>query len=196
MMGHNGGPPMPPQPTEEQQQMLASPTWEDVIALLRDEPARQFRIDVETDSTVEPDDEEQKASAIELTTAIGTFISTWGPQVQANPALAPLAAGVLKFAIRRFRAGRELEALIEQTLGQIMGAPQQQQGQAATPPPDKTPVEVAQLNLEREKVKQDAETQRAMMDASVQAGDQAIAADDQRLKLIMGGRDPEPQVQA
>lgn len=202
MMGHNGGPPMPAGPTEEQQAILESPTWEEVIALLRDNAARNYRIDVETDSTIEPDDAEQKASAIEFTTALGAFIMQWGPQVQANPALAPLAAEVLKFTVRKFRAGRELEAIIDQTMEKIMaaGPPPGEQPEA----PDQTPVIVQQMKNQAEAAKQASEDQRAQLqaqldqmqmqlDAQAEAGKLEIARGDQQIKLVVANRDPEPQ---
>jgi hypothetical protein len=102
---------------------------------------------------------------------------------------------MIKWGARRFRAGRELEDIIDRTIDQIVeqGA-QQPQGEAAAPPPDKTPVEVAQINFQREQVKQQGENQRAAIEAQVQQGDQAIRAQDNELKVIMGGRDPVPQV--
>ena len=192
MMGHNGGPPMPPEPTEEQAMILASPTWEEVIALLRDNAARQFRIDIETDSTIEPDEAEEKAAATELLQAVAAFIAQWGPQVQANPALAPLAAGMLKFAIRRFRAGRELETLIETTMKQIMAAPPP--AQQAPEPPDKTPVEVQVLKNQGEEIKQAGEDRRANLQAQVDMSEQALDAEAMRAKLALVPRDPDPQV--
>jgi hypothetical protein len=185
--------PPPPQPEipPEMQAILSSPTWEDVIALMRDNAGRQFRIEVETDSTIEPDEAEQKASAIEFTTALGQFITQWGPQVAAQPALAPLAAGVLGFVIRRFRAGRELEALVEQTMQKIMAQPPPQEQAEA---PDKTPVEVQQLKNAQEQMKQQAEDGRAQLEAQVDREDMALRAQETQLKLVVGQRDPEPQV--
>ncbi len=186
-------PPTMPEIPPEMQEALAQPSWEDVVGLLRDNAARQFRIEVETDSTIEPDEQEQKANVIELTTALSGFIAQWGPAVAANPALGPLAGALIKNAVRRFRAGRELEAVIDQTIESVMaGAAKPAEGQA--PPPDKTPVEVAQINLQRETIKQTGEDQRAKLEAQVQQGDQQIRAQDNQLKVVMGGRDPQPQV--
>lgn len=185
--------PPPPQPTEEQQQILASPTWEEVMGLLQDNAMRQFRIDIETDSTVEPDETEQKAAATELVAAIGQFIVQWGPQVAAQPALAPLAAEVLKFAIRRFRAGRELESTIEQVMTQIMASPAPPQGEAAKPP-DTTAVQVQALKNQGEQQKQQAEAVQADLDRQVEMRDQDLRAAEMRAKLAVVPRDANPQV--
>jgi len=185
-------PPPQPEVPPELEQALQSPTWEDVIGLLRDNAARSFRIEVETDSTIEPDEQEEKAAVIELTTALGGFIAQWGPAVQANPALAPLAGALIKNAVRRFRAGRELEAVIDQTMDQVV-AGAAQAAQAQVPPPDRTAVEVQTLKNQQEQMKQQGENERAQLDAQLEAGDQELRQTDQRLKLVIGQRDPEPQ---
>jgi hypothetical protein len=195
MMGQQP-PPQPPIP-DEMQERLASPSWEDVVGLLRDNAGRQFRVDVETDSTIEMDEQEEKQNVVELTSALGGFIQQWGPAVQQNPALAPLAGALVKYAVRRFRAGRDLEATIDQVMDAMAKQPPPSaQGSAPAPPPDPTPLQVAQTKLQTEQIKQQGETQRAVIDAHTQAGDQQIAAQSNQLKLIAFPRDPQPQVQA
>src|SRR5437868_7106817 len=57
MMGMPPQPPAPaPQPTPEQLMLLQKPTWEQVGQLLQDDAARNFRIDIETDSTIGEDE--------------------------------------------------------------------------------------------------------------------------------------------
>lgn len=191
-------PPPPPEPPPELLKMLASPSWEDVVALLRDNASRQFRIDVETDSTIEPNETAERAQTVEFLGAVGQFFSQIGPMVQSVPQSAPMFAEIIKHTVRRFRAGREVEAAIEQTLDQVANMPAGggQQGAAPPEPPDKTPVEVAQINLQREQIKQQGEDNRAQLEAQVAQGDQALKAGDQQLKLVTLNRDPDPQVTA
>lgn len=188
------------QPTQlppEIEKVLGSPTWEDVIALLRDNAARQFRIDIETDSTIEPNEAEEKARMTEFLAALGQFFAQIGPIVQQVPQSAPMFAEIVKATVRRFRAGREVEAVVERTMDQIaQGAMGGGQQAAPPPPPDKTPLEVAQVNLQREQVKQQGENQRAQLDAQVAQGDQVLKSQDQQLKLVVSRRDPDPQVSA
>lgn len=189
----------PPQPEipEELQATLRSPSWEDVEALLKDNALRQFRIDIETDSTIEPDQQEEKAQAVELTQAIGAFIAEWGPAIQAQPALAPLAAGILKFTIRRFRAGRELEDLIESTMDKVMNAPPPQpQGDpaaAAKAQSEQTKLQIAGINAQ---VKQAEIGQRAQEHADemqIEAAQLGLEAQRQQLDAAAMARDPRPQ---
>jgi hypothetical protein len=191
MQAQPGAPPAPPPPIPpEVERILSSPTWEDVTALLKDNALRQFRIEVETDSTIEPNETEEKAQTIELMTALGSFMAQWGPVVQTKPEMAPVVAELLKFALRRFRVGRELEDVVEQAMAQIGNAPpaQQQQPEAPKGP---SPEEMA-IEAQR------AETERMKVQGQI-ANDQAernLDAQDLQIKAVVASRDPTPQVTA
>src|SRR5690242_12154545 len=88
-------------------------TIDAVVALLRNDRMRGFRIDVETDSLVEADQNQEKANATELVAAIANFFKEFGPVVQAQPALAPMVSDLLCFALRRYKVGAELEETVE-----------------------------------------------------------------------------------
>lgn len=114
-------------------------TIDAVVQLLRDDKMRGFRINVETDSLVESDQKQERADATELVSAIGTFFKEFGPIVQAMPPLAPMASGLLQFAVRRYKVGAELEELIEKCMGDV------QQHLANPAPQAIPPVEQAKL---------------------------------------------------
>ncbi len=71
------GMPIPPgmAPDPAMLELMAQPTWEEVQALLRDDALRSFRIDVETDSTVQPDENAAKLAFTEFTSAIVGLMS-------------------------------------------------------------------------------------------------------------------------
>ena len=121
-------PPMPPAPDPKQVALLSEPSSDDVMALLRNPMLRAFRIDIETDSTVEPNDQEEKQRRIEFVQAVGKFMAESLPVVQAQPAMLPVITQSLLFLIRGFRVGREMEDVIEQALDKLSdsAAPQQQ----------------------------------------------------------------------
>lgn len=129
-------------------------TIDAVVQLLRDDEMRGFRIDVETDSMVESDQDAEKRNATEFVTAVGQYLTQLGPVVQVMPPLAPLVGGMLQFAVRRYKVGQELEDLIEKTMGevaQLLGQPK--------PPPPPSPDEL--VKLEGVKTKTQAEIQKA-----------------------------------
>jgi len=104
-------------------QMTGRPVPPAVAALLRDDAARGFRIDIETDSTVVADADAEKAQAVEFTGAVTRFLETAAQVGAARPALLPLLAELLKFSVRRFKAGRTLEETIDRTVSALLAPP-------------------------------------------------------------------------
>lgn len=90
-----------------------------VEKLLRDDTARSFRIDVETDSTLEPDQQEQKSAAVEFVTALTQFMQNAAPLAAAGPEAAKMVGEILLWAVRRF--GDDVDQL-EQTIEQAVEA--------------------------------------------------------------------------
>ncbi|WP_375764226.1 hypothetical protein ACE10X_13165 [Bradyrhizobium sp. Pha-3] len=128
-------------------------TIDAVVQLLRNERMRGFRIDIETDSLVEADQAQEKQDATEFVTAMASFFKEFGPIVQQMPPLAPLASGMLQFAVRRHKVGQELEDLIEKTMGNVA------QHLANPPPPQPSPDE--QIKMQTAQIKGQAEAQKA-----------------------------------
>lgn len=159
-------PALPDQPPVEippqVEQMLKLPTQEEVIQLLRDDRMRSYRIDIETDSTIEADEQAEKASRNEFLQVVGAFMQQAIPAAQAQPALVPMLGEMLMFTVRGYRAGRQLEDVIQQAVDDLSAAAQQ----AATAPVPQDPkmVEVeGRLQLERDRFeheKQQAATER------------------------------------
>ena len=173
MAGGSGAPPMPPPQVPDD-----VITIDKVMRLLRDEPKRHFRIDIETDSTIAGDEAAEKTARTEFITAITKMVETWGPIVTSQPVMAPLAAELMQFGARAFRVGRTLETVIEETaqkLIEVLGQPK--------PPPQPSPDEM--IKLQGTQVKTQAEihkaqigVQQAQIDA--QAKIQAVQMEAQR----------------
>lgn len=100
---------------------------EEVSQLLKSERIRPFLMEVESDSTIMPDEEAEKQSRIEFTTAIGQFLTQAGPMVQAEPSTAPFIGELLKFTAGGFRAGRDLGGAIDDFVDQLEARVQQPQ---------------------------------------------------------------------
>ncbi len=116
----------------------------EVMDLMKNDNLRQFRVNVETDSTVIPNEEIDKARATEFLTSMSAFLSQMLPVVTQVPQLAPLVGEMAKFGARSFKAGRELEDVLTESIDSLtQQAGQPQQGQQE--PPD-SKVQVAQIN--------------------------------------------------
>lgn len=108
---------------QAQQEMAAweqeNAKFDEAFALLQNERLRGFRIDIETDSTIQPDEDAEKERRVEFTTAIGGIIQQAVPLVMQVPEMAGLVSETLLFVARGFRAGRQLEDQIEQSMNAI-----------------------------------------------------------------------------
>lgn len=122
-------------------------TLEQVAGFLKDNKMRSFTLDIETDSTIQPDEDAAKQRATEFVTAVGGFINQTVPQVAMFPQLGPLASEFLKYISKQFRGGREMEGKIEEFADQMVEMSKQ-------PRPDP-----AQQEAEAEAKKAEAQTQ-------------------------------------
>lgn len=133
-----------------------------VAQLLRDQRARLYRIEIETDSTIEPDEQEEKAAAVEFTTAVTGFLKEAGAIAGGSPAMRKLMGDLLMFSVRRFPKATGLEESIESAMKGL----EQEAAQAAQqpPPPDpKVEAERAKLEFERERMSMDLQFKREEM---------------------------------
>ncbi|MCC6889624.1 MAG: hypothetical protein IT536_13905 [Hyphomicrobiales bacterium] len=97
------------------EQMTGITVSPQLVALLRSDKLRGYRIDIETDSTVFEDEATRKQETVEAMTAIGSFMREALPVVQAVPELSPLAFAMLEMGVRQLKQGRAVEDVIEQT---------------------------------------------------------------------------------
>ena len=100
------------------------------MELLRNDQMRDFRIDIETDSTVQPNEITDQQKAVEYSTVVSNILSQGIPAIQAYPQIAPFLAESLKFVARQFKTGRQLEDQLTKLTESIEQTGQQpQQGQ-------------------------------------------------------------------
>lgn len=114
------------QQADEQIQALQNViTIEKVVGLLREQRIRPFVLEIETDSTIQLDENTEKQRRTEFLTALSAAIQQLLPLVQAQPAAGPFAAEMIKFTVAPFRAGRSLTAVIEEFAQTIQQQSQQ-----------------------------------------------------------------------
>ena len=137
-----------------------------VIQLLRDDRMRGFRIDIETDSTIQPDEDAEKQRRVEFLTAVGQFVNQTREVATVMPALMPVLGKSLLFLVRGFRAGRELEDDIERA---IAGMQQQIQQQMNQPKQDPEMVKAqAQVEITKAKTAAEIEASKAKTAAEIE----------------------------
>jgi hypothetical protein len=172
-------------------ELFAQPTWEEVQALLRDDALRSFRIDVETDSTVQPDENAAKMAFTEFTSAIVGLMSAAAGIVPSAPYTAPLFAEVLKQGARTFNVSRSMEDVIDKVFEQAEAAPPvQPQG---PPPPDDTALQVEQMKSQTAQMQAQIEQQRTQMEGQLGQAELQLKGQELQVKAAAISRDPMPQ---
>jgi hypothetical protein len=103
----------PPQIPPEMQMLMSAPSWEDISAKLRDQYERTYRIDVETNSTVDLEATEDKAQIAEFMNAWGQMMSGITPLVESGAMPFEAAKVVMGEVFRRFRFARRVEQALD-----------------------------------------------------------------------------------
>jgi len=118
--------------------------WATVSELLKSPSS--WRIDVETDSTIETDlSIEERAGFL---SAIGDYLRYALPAGQSDPALAPALGQLLLYSARTWRAGRSVESVLEDYVAAVDARAQQQAAaaeQAAQNPPQEEELDPEQM---------------------------------------------------
>jgi hypothetical protein len=187
------GMPIPPglAPDPAMLELMAQPTWEEVQALLRDDALRSFRIDVETDSTVQPDENAAKMAFTEFTSAIVGLMSAAASIVPSAPYTAPLFAEVLKQGARTFNVSRSMEDVIDKVFEQAEAAPPVQP--PGPPPPDESAMQVEQLKSQTAQMQAQIEQQRTQMEGELGMAELQLKGQELQVKAATLSRDPTPQ---
>ena len=118
--------PIPGQPPAKPDPRLSSPTWEEVCAVLKNDKLRGFKVDIETDSTIKPQADDEQKNRIEGITAITGFLEKVVPAVQAGTVPKKVAMELLMFGIRSFKAGPQLEEILDEWGGDDLNGGEEQ----------------------------------------------------------------------
>lgn len=114
-----------------------------MLEFLRNDRARSMTLDIETDSTIAADEQADKASRAEFTTVVSALIEKGMPLVERMPEAVDFIGSMIKFNVRGFRAGREVEkdldAFLEAVKTKVSQPPQ---------PPQPNPVDQAKIEAE------------------------------------------------
>ena len=129
---------------EDIEEMINLPTWEEIEGLIRDNTARSFRIDIETDSTIKTDQDSEKQSRIEFLGAVSGFMRE---AVNVPPELRELSMELLMFGVKGFKISRELETTFESSMREIKKKEEQPQQQ---PDPEQIKAQAEQQRTQSE----------------------------------------------
>lgn len=153
------------------------------LELLRNESSKNFRIEVTSDSMIYQDEQAEKQDRIAFLASVGQFMQMALPVASQAPELTPMLMEMLKFGVTAFKAGKQMEGIIDETADQFRNQAKEMQGQPKPPPPE---IQKLQLQLQAEQQKMQAETQA---DAQRLQAEQAF--EQQKLQMEMQAKQQE-----
>jgi hypothetical protein len=162
------------------------------VALIKQDGVHGFRIDIEADSTIAPDEQAEKKARTEFMQQFVPFMETVIPIAQGNPAMADMAKEMTLFVVRGYRVARPLEETIEKAFAAIAQMPPNpkatgQDGKAPAGKQGADPAEIAAKVHETE-TRAATETQTAAVDAAAQtqkSSDAVTIAREKNATLLM-----------
>jgi hypothetical protein len=176
------------------------------IQLLKDEASKNFRVEVTSDSMIYQDEQQEKQDRVAFLQAVSAFVQTALPVGQAAPELTPLLMEMLKFGVTAFKAGKQMEGIIDETADKFREQAKQAEGQPKPPSPEMQKAQMesqaktqqiqmaAQLDMQKmqaqnelEKAKQEYQAQenqlKFQLEAQRNAADREMEAKLEQMKI-------------
>ncbi len=164
----------------------------DVEAFMRNDTLRTFRIDVETDSTVQPNQEIDKRNAMDFITTMGGFLQQAIPAAEAVPQLAPILGGMVKLAAENMKGGRVLEGMIDEAMDKLVEASQNPQPPQASP---EQQLEQQANQIEQAKIQVDmAKEQNKSVELQIKAKQQGVDLQQMQVDAVINQQNNETDV--
>jgi hypothetical protein len=153
------------------------PTIEQVLAFLKDNRTNSFVLDIETDSTIQADENAEKQRRGEFIGVLSGLLPQLSQMIAAQPQTATFCGELLKFATAPFRAGRSLDGAIDDLVAQM-------QQQADNPQQDNPAQLNAKTALQIEQMKDKRQRDKDQQDAALTAAELKQKDDHKKMELI------------
>ena len=166
---------------EDMQRALMGPTWEDVMGVLKSDMQREYRVDVETNSTVAETISQDMEGLREVLTSLVELWNGVGPAVERGALDMSAVKAISMTIVRRARMGLEVEDALESGMHD--------------PKPQSDP-NAAKAEAEKAKVQADAQLEQQRIAQEERAAQREAALEQQRLQMEEAARARELQMEA
>jgi len=174
-----------PQPSEEMEEAMEEPSWDQVMAVLKNEKLRGFVVDVETDSTIEPDQQAQQQAAVAYVGAVAQFLTAALPVMQAEPESVDFLGELLSWATRSWKGADTIEGAVDEFIDKMKKKVEQAEGQ---PPPPDPQLQVAQVKAQAETIKAKASVAQVQLQGASDQQELALQAQVEQMRAAMDMR--------
>jgi hypothetical protein len=166
----------------EQDKMLVP----QALQLLKSESAKNFRIEVTSDSMIYQDEQQEKADRMAFLQAMGAFFQQAVPMATAVPETTPMLMEMLKFAVTAFKAGKQLEGMIDETADKFREQAKAREGQPKPPTPEVQKLQMqAQLEQQKMQAQMQLETQKMQAQIEMERAKQEYQSQETQVRMQM-----------
>lgn len=179
----------PAQIPDELKEILEKPTFEEVLELLRSDIQRQYRIDVESDSTIRADLARSQENMSMFLQGTAQFLQAAGPAVQSGMLPGDVATEIFASFARNFKLGKSAEdalSTLSDKAKEREGQPdpaQQAQQQAQEFEQQKQQFELQSKSMDMDMKKQEHEFKLAEMQMSMQIKQEELRLKQEELAM-------------
>lgn len=149
--------------------------------LLRQNAPCPYKIDIEADSTIAPDEDAEKQARTEFLTAMVQLLEIVVPLIMQTPMFAPLAKELVGFAARGFRAGRSLEKAFTDVFDKMEKMPPQKPPGKEDGKKGPSPEEIG-VQMQKNQTQQQKNQGELQLKAKKQAFDEWVTKTELALK--------------
>lgn len=185
--------PVPPEALAQMpMEMKKKAVLDAAVQMLKNEPLRNFRIDIEADSMVMLDEQTEKEGAVEFVKAVGGFFDNALPAAQAAPELLPMLVSLLRWSVAKFKVGKTIEGVFDELDMKLKAAAENPK----PPPPNPEMAKVeADKQIAQQKLQAEAQAEQIRLQADQQRSQQELQQQDVQHQREMAFKEREMQMQ-
>lgn len=158
-------------------QMTGTPVTDEMRAIMRADALRNFTIDVETDSTIAPDDQLEKQGVAEFLSSLSQYLAQVMPIVQAQPAAVEPLGKMLLWMSRKFKIARDVEQEIEDFIQAFKTAPRTDSDAKDAEAQAKMQLQAKELEVKMQIAQAEAQAKQSEAAQKIQLQQQQAAAE-------------------
>lgn len=161
------------------------PFVQQALVLLRNELLSSFNVEVSTDTLEMANWNNEQAERTACAQAVASLLREVIPGLQSQPAMAPFGVAMIQFVVAGYKAGKDLEAVLDQSMQQAIQAAQQAQNKPPQPTPEQIKAQSVQSTNEAMVQIAQLKTQSAETIAKMNAMNDTLMAQNDHLRTLI-----------
>jgi hypothetical protein len=163
--------------------VLEKPTFDQVMTLFRDSRTKCFTLDIETDSTIQTDENAEKQRRSEFTAVLAQLLPQLAQMIALEPQTGAFCSEVLKFTVAPYRAGRSLDGSIDDLAELMKHKAEAPKGEDPATMQARTAKEIEAMKIAHAQQKDQMEAELKKQEMQMRDGhEQAKIASNEKIK--------------